>query len=264
MVDRQSERRCSLITGSTQGIGLAIAERLAAAGIDIVLHGIEPDPAGAAIAQRLATSHGIEVAYLRADLAHEVDAENLIARAGGVLRPADILVNNAGIQFTCPIETFPAERWNAIIAVNLTAAFLAMRAAVPWMRKQQWGRIINIASVHGLVASVNKTAYLASKHGLVGMSKGVALETAAAGITVNCICPGWTDTPIIAPQITARAEQFGGDREAAVRDLLSEKQPNLTLLKPSQIADVVAFLCSEAASGITGVALPVDGGWTAQ
>lgn len=264
MVEKQSKRRCALITGATQGIGYAIAERLATSGIDIILHGIEAESDGEAIAKRLSADHGIRAAYIRADLAHEPAAESLVARAAAALRNPDILINNAGIQFTCPVETFPTERWNAILAVNLTAAFFTMRAAVPWMKQCQWGRIVNIASVHGLVASVNKAAYLASKHGLVGMSKGVALETAADGITVNCICPGWTDTPIIAPQIDARAEQFNGDRAAAVRDLLREKQPNLTLLQPQQIGDVVAFLCSDAAAGVTGIALPVDGGWTAQ
>ena len=176
----------------------------------------------------------------------------------------DILVNNAGIQYTCPIESFPTERWDAIIAVNLSAAFHTMKAALPAMRERGWGRVVNIASVHGLVASVNKAAYLAAKHGLVGLSKGVALETAAQGITVNFICPGWTDTAIIQPQIEERAAQFGGDRSAAILDLLREKQPNLSLLPPDRIGDVATFLCSEAAAGVTGVALPVDGGWTAQ
>ena len=182
----------------------------------------------------------------------------------GALQAPDILVNNAGIQHTCPIESFPLERWNAIIAVNLSATFLTMKAAVPAMRERGWGRIVNVASVHGLVASVNKGAYLAAKHSLVGLSKGVALETATQGITVNCICPGWTDTAIIQPQIEARAAQCGGDRSAGIRELLREKQPNLTLLPPERIGDITVFLCSDAAAGITGVALPVDGGWTAQ
>ncbi|HMM84550.1 3-hydroxybutyrate dehydrogenase [Azohydromonas sp.] len=256
--------RCALVTGATQGIGLAVAERLAAAGADVVLHGIEPRSQGDAVAARLAAAHGVRCAYVAADLLDADAAAGLVQRAEAALRPIDILVNNAGIQHTSPIEAFPTDRWHAIVAVNLSAAFFTMRAAVPGMRARRWGRIVNIASVHGLVASVNKAAYLAAKHGLVGLSKGVALETATDGITVNCICPGWTDTPIIVPQIEARAARFGGDRDAAVRDLLREKQPNLTLLPPGRIGDVAVFLCGEAAAGITGVALPVDGGWTAQ
>lgn len=254
----------ALVTGSTQGIGLAIAQALARDGADIVMHGIEPVAQGEAIAAELAAANGVRAAYVRANLAETNEAEGLVAAATAALRHPDILVNNAGIQYTCPIESFPLERWNAIIAVNLTAAFLAMKAAVPGMRERGWGRIVNIASVHGLVASIHKGAYLAAKHGLVGLSKGVALETATHGITVNCICPGWTDTAIIQPQIEARAAQCGGDRSAGIRELLREKQPNLTLLPPERIGDVAVFLCSEAAAGITGVALPVDGGWTAQ
>jgi len=254
----------ALVTGSTQGIGLAVARALARAGADVIVHGIEPHEQGDAVAAEVAAGSGVRAAYVRADLARPEQAEGLVAAATRALRAPDILVNNAGIQYTCPIEDLPLERWNAIIAVNLSAAFLAMKAALPAMRDRGWGRIVNVASVHGLVASVNKGAYLAAKHGLVGLSKGVALETATQGITVNCICPGWTDTAIIQPQIDARAARFGGDRQAGIRDLLSEKQPNLTLLPPERIGDVAVFLCSDAAAGITGVALPVDGGWTAQ
>ncbi len=257
-------RHCALVTGATQGIGLAIATRLAEAGHDVVLHGIEPLGQGQAVAQQLSQRTGRQAAYVQADLRDAKAASELFARAGDALRTPDILINNAGIQYTCAVEDFPIERWDAVLAVNLSAAFLTMRAAVPAMRAQGWGRIVNIASVHGLVASVNKTAYLAAKHGLVGLSKGVALETATQGITVNCICPGWTDTPIIAPQIEARAAALGGDRAAGIRDLLREKQPNQTLLPPERIGDVAVFLCGDAAAGITGVALPVDGGWTAQ
>ncbi|MEH0167059.1 3-hydroxybutyrate dehydrogenase [Roseateles microcysteis] len=256
--------KTALVTGATQGIGRAIAEQLAAAGADVVLHGIEPLAAGQQIAAALAQAHGVRAAYVPANLADAQAAAGLVAAATEALAPPDILVNNAGIQHTCGIAEFPAERWDAILAINLSAAFHAMKAAVPGMRARGWGRIVNIASVHGLVASVNKSAYLAAKHGLVGLSKGVALETAAEGVTVNCICPGWTDTAIIQPQIDARAAQLGGDRQAGIRELLREKQPNLTLLPPSRIGDVAVFLCSEAAAGITGVALPVDGGWTAQ
>jgi 3-hydroxybutyrate dehydrogenase len=256
-------QRCALVTGATQGIGLAIAERLAEASADVVLHGFEPPETGNAVAAGLAARAKVRTAYVQGDLADAGMAADLVNRARAALRAPDILVNNAGIQHTSPVETFPTDRWQAILAINLSAAFFTMRAAVPMMRERGWGRIVNIASVHGLVASVNKSAYIAAKHGLLGLSKGVALETAAQGITVNCICPGWTDTPILQPQIEARASQFGGDRNAGIRDLLTEKQPNLTLLPPERIGDVAVFLSSDAAAGITGVALPVDGGWTA-
>lgn len=256
--------RTALVTGSTQGIGHAIAMALARAGANVVVHGIESAAQGKLIADALAAQTKVKTAYVAGDLSDAKQAAELVARATQALAAPDILVNNAGIQYTCPIESFPPDRWDAIIAVNLSSAFHTMKAAVPGMRERGWGRIVNIASVHGLVASVNKVAYLAAKHGLVGMSKGVALETATEGITVNCICPGWTDTAIIQPQIEARAAQFGGNRDAGIRDLMREKQPNLTLLPPERIGDVAVFLCSDAAGGITGVALPVDGGWTAQ
>ena len=258
------KRRTALVTGSTMGIGNAIARSLAQAGANVVVHGIEDAAQGSAIAAAVAAAGGVRTAYLQANLARADEAAGLVAAAEAALGPIDLLVNNAGIQHTCPIESFPNEKWDAIIAINLSSAFHTMKAAVPGMRARGFGRIVNIASVHGLVASVNKAAYLAAKHGLVGLSKGVALETATDGITVNCICPGWTDTVLIQPQIEARAAAHGGDRAAGVRDLLREKQPNLTLLPPERIGDVAVFLCSEAAAGITGVALPVDGGWTAQ
>jgi 3-hydroxybutyrate dehydrogenase len=256
--------RTALVTGSTSGIGLAIAQAMAKAGANVVVHGIEAPGQGQPIASDIAERCGVRSAYVQANLADAAQAAGLVNAAQQALGPIDIVVNNAGIQHTCPIESFPADRWDAVIAINLSSAFHAMKAAVPGMRERGWGRIVNIASVHGLVASVNKAAYLAAKHGLVGLSKGVALETATQGITVNCICPGWTDTVLIQPQIEARAAAVGGDRAAGVRELLREKQPNLTLLPPERIGDIAVFLCSDAAAGITGVALPVDGGWTAQ
>jgi len=256
--------RTALVTGSTSGIGLAIARAMAQAGANVVVHGIEDAEQGQAIAVEVAKGSGARSAYVQANLSKAREAAGLVDAAAKAMGPIDIVVNNAGIQFTCPIESFPDDRWDAIIAVNLSSTFHTMKAALPGMRERGWGRIVNIASVHGLVASVNKAAYLAAKHGLVGLSKGVALETAPQGITVNCICPGWTDTVLIQPQIEARAKEHGGNREAGIRALLSEKQPNLTLLPPERIGDIAVFLCSESASGITGVALPVDGGWTAQ
>jgi 3-hydroxybutyrate dehydrogenase len=256
--------RNALVTGSTSGIGLAIAKALTKAGANVVVHGIETPEQGQPIAAEMAKESGARCVYVQANLAKSAEAESLVGAATKALGPLDIVVNNAGIQHTCPIESFATEKWDAIIAINLSSAFHTMKAVVPGMRERGFGRIVNIASVHGLVASVNKAAYLAAKHGLVGLSKGVALETAPQGITVNCICPGWTDTVLIQPQIDAKAAEHGGDRAAGVRELLREKQPNLTLLPPERIGDIAVFLCSEAAAGITGVALPVDGGWTAQ
>jgi 3-hydroxybutyrate dehydrogenase len=253
--------KTALVTGSTSGIGLGIAVALAQQGARLMLNGFG-DVEAALAAVRAAG--GGEVAYHGADMRKPAEIEDLVHQCSQQFGGPDIVVNNAGIQHVALVEDFPVERWDAIIAINLSSAFHTMKAVVPGMRERGWGRIVNIASVHGLVASVNKAAYLAAKHGLVGLSKGVALETATQGITVNCICPGWTDTVLIQPQIEARAAAHGGDRAAGVRDLLREKQPNLTLLPPERIGDVAVFLCSDAAAGITGVALPVDGGWTAQ
>ena len=258
-----SDKR-ALVTGATQGIGLAIANELASSGCSVIIHGINEEDLGAAIAKQVSERAQVETAYIKADLTATADASALIAKAEATLGPLDILVNNAGIQFTSPIEYFPLEKWNAILSLNLTAAFLLMQSVVPSMRHRGWGRIINIASVHGLVGSPNKSAYVAAKHGLVGISKAIALETAAQGITVNCICPGFTDTPILIPQIKERALMLGVSYDKGMQEVLREKQPNLTLLPPSAIGTTAVFLCSDAASGITGVALPVDGGWTAQ
>jgi 3-hydroxybutyrate dehydrogenase len=188
----------------------------------------------------------------------------LVDETAAKLGSVDILVNNAGIQHTAPVEEFPVEKWDAILAINLSSSFHTIRHSLPHMRKQQWGRIINIASVHGLVASANKAAYVTAKHGLVGLTRVVALETAGSGITSNAICPGWTRTELIEPQIAARATALGVDIEAGGRDLLAEKQPSRQFVSVDQLGQLAVFLCSEAAAQITGTALPIDGGWTAQ
>ncbi len=256
--------KTALVTGSTQGIGLAIAQALARQGADIALHGLCTVQEGEEQAARLSQDWQVRVHFVPADLSNAAEASALVGQVTAQLGGLDILVNNAGIQHTAPVESFPLEKWDAIQAINLRAPFLLTQAAVPELRRRGWGRIVNVASVHGLVGSVHKAAYVAAKHGLVGLTKVVALETATDRITVNAICPGWTETPLIEPQIQERAASHGGDRDAGVRDLLAAKQPNLTLLPTALIGEVVAFLCSEAASGITGASLPVDGGWTAQ
>lgn len=258
-----SEKR-ALVTGSTQGIGLAIAQRLAAAHCAVILHGIEPDAQGRLVADEISRTYDVAAAYVELDLNQpdKVGAmvEAVVSRHG----PIDILVNNAGVQHVSSVEDFPRDQWDRILNINLTSPFLLMQSCVGAMKARGWGRIVNISSVHGLVGSVNKTAYLATKHGLIGVTKGLALETAAHGITVNCICPGFTDTDILRPQIAARAQMINGSYDEAVQDLLREKQPNLKLLPPDHIGDAVVFLASEAGSGITGISLPIDGGWTAQ
>jgi 3-hydroxybutyrate dehydrogenase len=246
-----------LITGGSQGIGAAIVELACKAGHQVVFTA-RNQPLIDTIARKTG-AHG-----LRADVALEDDnartVEVCAERMGGV----DVLVNNAGIQHTAPCETFPPEKWDAILATNLSAAFHAMRTALPHMRRRGWGRIVNTASVHGLVASVNKAAYVAAKHGLVGLTKVVALETAGSGITCNAICPGWTRTELVEPQIAARAKALGVALEEGARDLLSEKQPSKQFVTVDELGAVVAFLCSDAAAQITGASIPIDGGWTAQ
>ena len=256
--------KTALVTGSTSGIGLAIARAVAGQGANVMLNGF--GEAGEIEANRAAleSEHGVKAAYNGADLTRADQIEELVEATLETFGAIDILVNNAGAQHTASIEDFPVEKWNLIIDLNLSAAFHTMRLAVPHMRKRGWGRIVNTASVHGLVASVQKSAYVAAKHGLVGMTKVVALETAGSGITCNAFCPGWTLTGLIQPQIDARAAEFGGDVEAGGRDLLKEKQPSQQFVTVEQIGQLVTFLCSDAASQITGVAIPIDGGWTAQ
>jgi 3-hydroxybutyrate dehydrogenase len=256
--------KVALITGSTSGIGLGLAQSLAAEGADIMLNGFG-DPAEIDRLQKsLMAAHGVRVGYSSADLSRSTEVCAMVEQATAQLGGVDILVNNAGIQFTAPVQDFPAERWDAVIAINLSAVFYAIRGALPQMLRRNWGRIINMASAHGLVASVHKAAYVAAKHGVVGLTKVVALETAATGITCNAICPGWVLTPLVQKQIDDLAKHEGLTSDAARIRLLAEKQPSRAFVTPEQLGALTAFLCTDAAAQIRGAALPVDGGWTAQ
>lgn len=254
----------AIVTGSTSGIGLGIAKVLAAKGANLVLNGfgeadaIEQERAG------LEADYGARAVYSSADMSKPDEIGAMVDLCVSSFGSVDILVNNAGIQHTAPVEDFPPEKWHAIIAINLSSAFFSIHAAMPHMRKKGFGRIINIGSAHGLVASANKVAYVAAKHGVVGISKVVALETAGTGITCNTICPGWVHTPLVQKQIEAMAKDKGISVEAASNELLCAKQPSGQFVTPEQIGELAAFLCSDAAAQITGIALPIDGGWTAQ
>jgi len=261
--------KTALVTGSVTGIGLAIAEALAQTGMRIAIHGLVDQPTADKVAEGLEKLGASETRYFDADL-RDPDAVNRMMQAmhdwGGV----DILVNNAGMQKTLPLGECDHQFWQDVLAVNLTGAFLTMQHVMPGMAERGYGRVVNIASVHGLVASVNKAPYVTSKFGLIGLSRVVALEYAALGekekgaITVNCICPGWTETPLIEPQVQARAAQLGGDREAGIVDLLKEKQPSRRTSSTKEIGELALWLCQPIAHNITGAAIPVDGGWTAQ
>ncbi|MGF7208563.1 3-hydroxybutyrate dehydrogenase [Skermanella aerolata] len=256
--------KTALVTGSTSGIGLGIAEALAAKGADVMLNGFGEADAIAGLQKRIADQFGVKVGYDGADLSKPDQIKTLVEHATAELGKIDILVNNAGIQFTAPIEEFPPERWETVIAINLSAVYYGMHYALPQMKQRGWGRIINIASAHGLVASVNKSAYVAAKHGVIGLSKVAALENAETGITSNCICPGWVLTPLVQKQIDALAERKGLSGEDAARELLGEKQPSKRFVTPEQLGELAVFLSSDAASNMTGSALTMDGGWTAQ
>ena len=252
--------KTALVTGSTSGIGLGIAKALAMHGANIVLNGFGDVEA----AKRQFADLDTEVGYHPADMSVPGQIADMIAYAERTLGHIDILVNNAGIQHVAPVDEFPPEKWDAIIAINLSSAFHATRLALPGMKQRGWGRILNVASVHGLVASANKSAYVAAKHGLVGFTKSVALETATSGITVNAICPGWVLTPLVQQQVDARAAADRVDTEEAKRRLLAEKQPSLQFTTVEQLGELAVFLCAPAADNIRGVAFNVDGGWMAQ
>ena len=252
--------KTALVTGSTSGIGLGIALSLAQQGARLVLNGFG-DSQGALDAIR---ATGAQAEYHPADMSKPTEIADMMSFAAKQFGRVDVLVNNAGIQHVSAIEDFPVEKWDAVIAINLSSAFHTTRLAIPAMREANWGRVINIASTHGLVASANKSAYVAAKHGIIGMTKTVALETATTGVTVNAICPGWVLTPLVEKQIQARAQAAGIPIQQAEHELLGEKQPSLKFTTPEQLGGLAVFLCSTAADNVRGVAWNMDGGWVAQ
>ena len=252
--------KTALVTGSTSGIGLGIALCLARRGASVVLNGFGEFEAAKAQVAAL----GVTVGYHGADMSKPAEIAELMAYAARDFGGVDILVNNAGIQHVAKVEDFPVEKWDAIIAINLSSAFHTTRLALPGMRAKNWGRVINIASAHGLVASPQKSAYVAAKHGIIGFTKATALEVATTGITSNAICPGWVLTPLVQKQIDDRAAREGITVDQAKLDLLSEKQPSLEFVTPEQLGELAVFLCSPAGNNVRGVAWAVDGGWTAQ
>jgi 3-hydroxybutyrate dehydrogenase len=258
-----SATKTALVTGSTSGIGLEIAREFARQGINLVLNGFGNAQEIETLRAGLAKEHKIEVIYSPADLSKPADIAQMMAKAESELGGVDILLNNAGIQFVAPIEEFPVEKWDAILAINLSGAFHTTRLAVPSMKKKKWGRIINMASAHGLVASPFKAAYVAAKHGLLGLTKTVALETAENGITVNAICPGYVMTPLVEKQVPDTAKARGISEEAVVRDVILAAQPTKRFVEVSEVAALALFLASDAAASITGTSLSIDGGWTA-
>jgi len=252
--------KTALVTGSTSGIGLGIAGALARQGANIVLNGFgDVEGPKAQIA-----AHGVKVGYHGADMSKPAEIEAMMAYAAIEFGRVDILVNNAGIQHVARIENFPVERWDAVIAINLSSAFHATRLALPAMREANWGRIINVASVHGLVASAEKSAYVAAKHGIVGLTKVTALENATTGVTCNALCPGWVLTPLVQKQVDAKAAALGIPNEEAKKVLLGEKEPSMQFTTPEELGELAVFFCSPAGNNVRGVAWNMDGGWVAQ
>ena len=264
MASSSLKGKVAIVTGSTSGIGLAIAYAFAAEGCNVMLNGFGPAEAIAKEREGMAAKHGVRVEYNGADMSKPAEIAALVAETNAKLGSVDILVNNAGIQHVAPIESFPAAKWDAIIAINLSATFHGIQAALPLMKAKKWGRIINIASTHGLVASTQKVAYVAAKHGIVGLTKVVGMECADTGVTCNAICPGWVLTPLVQMQIDARAREQGISSEQAARNLIAEKQPQLQFTTTEQIAGLALFLASDTASNMQGTQLVSDGGWTAQ
>jgi 3-hydroxybutyrate dehydrogenase len=256
--------KTALITGSTSGIGLGIARHFAAQGANIVLNGFGDAPEIEKLRQELASQHGVQVRYNGADMSSQADIEAMMAQVLAEFGCVDMLVNNAGIQHVAPVDEFPIDKWNAILAINLSATFHTVRLALPAMKRKGWGRVVNIASAHALVASKYKSAYVAAKHGVAGFTKTVALEVAELGITMNAICPGYVFTPLVEKQIPDTAKARGISNEEVIRDVLLAAQPTKKFVTVEQVAALSAFLCSDAAASITGAILPLDGGWTAQ
>jgi 3-hydroxybutyrate dehydrogenase len=256
--------KCALVTGSTSGIGLGIATRLAAEGAHVVLNGFGDAAQIEALRKDLASRHRVEVLYDGADMTKPAAIAAMVQKAVARFGALDVLVNNAGIQHVAPVDEFPVDQWDAIIAINLSSAFHTIRAALPAMKQRRWGRIVNIASAHALVASPFKSAYVSAKHGLAGLTKTVALEVAQQGITVNAICPGYVRTPLVEKQIPDQAKARGISEEAVVRDVILAAQPTKQFVKVEEVASLAAYLCSDAAASVTGALLSIDGGWTAE
>ena len=256
--------KTALVTGSTSGIGLGIAKALARQGANIVMNGFGEVDGPRAEVLTAGQAAGIQVAYHAADMSRAADIEDMMKYGADQFGRIDIVVNNAGIQHVASVEDFPVERWDAIIAINLTSAFHTTRLALPAMKAANWGRIINVASVHGLVGSAQKSAYVAAKHGIVGLTKVTALETAPTGVTCNAICPGWVLTPLVQKQVDAKAQQLGVSNEEAKKVLLGEKEPSMQFTTPEELGELAVFFCSPAGNNVRGVAWNMDGGWAAQ